>query len=209
MAAGLYRPAHTASSYFAFLAAPVFGFAILCWALRAPKSWTRWRSLLAALALRVLAFSDAPFAVARLSSDRYLRRADLNAFAARVHANGRITQMWEWPGEGFTHQINRTVVRRPRAELDSVRPWMQKGRPMLLADVLARDSIDPAVLEDFGRNMHRFHIIGIEVHSGHTLLRRDRDGGLLYAPSGLPPLRLLGTFAQIRHATGPWYFYRI
>lgn len=207
----LYLPPMTASGFLSFLGIPAFGALILLWALLSARSWKRWRIAVPALLLGVLAFSDAPRPLMRMSDARFLQRQDLNEFAAQVHAYGRISEMWEW--EEFTHSLNGTVVRRTRAEIDSIPSRLSSGEPALLADVLARDSIAAPVYEDFRRKLRRFHLQSIRLHGDYALFRRSRDGGLLYATPHARPLErgktLPGTGVVIGDRVGQWYLWRI
>lgn len=209
-ASGLYLPSHWPGGFFAFFGIPVFGFSIFVWALLSPRSWARWRLAGPALLLGALALWSDVGLLRRRSNERFLQKPELNAFAAQIHAYGRISQMWEWP-EGFTHSLNGTVVRRTSAELDSLPSWLAKDRETaLLAEVLARDSIDAAVYEDMRQKLRRFHLQSINVHGDYVLLRRSRDGGLVYATRGAPALEsgktLPGTGWVIGDRIGQWYF---
>jgi len=79
-------------------------------------------------------------------------------------------------------------VARTRAELDSLRANGYNEDAMLLADVLARDGIDPAVNEDFLRTLRRFHFLHLSLHGDYVLFARTRESGLVYAGPGAPPL---------------------
>jgi hypothetical protein len=206
---GLYLPPMTTSGLLGFLGIPAFGALILLWALLSERSWKRWRIVVPALLLGALAFSDASRPLRRMSTARYLQRQDLNAFAAQVHAYGRISEMWEW--EEFTHSLNGTVVRRTRAEFDSIPSHLAHGKPALLADVLSRDSIAAPVYEDFRRKLRRFHLQSIMLRGDYVLFRRGRGSGLLYATPHAPPLergkKLPGTDVVIGNRVGQWYFF--
>jgi hypothetical protein len=210
LSAGLYRPPVTWWALCGSLGILITGFLIFLWVLRSPRSWRRWSAAAAALVLGVLVLEFVPPPLIRLNDSRFLRKPDLNEFATQVHEYGRIRQMWEWP-EGYTHSLNETVVRRTRAGLDSIGTERWGSNRALLADVLARDSIDPAVYEDFRRKLRRFHLQTISIEGDYVLFARSRDGGLVHARKGAPPLRsgmeVPGSHAVVESAQGQWYYY--
>jgi hypothetical protein len=209
LSAGLSRPLVTWWALCGFLGILITGFLIFLWVLRSPGSWRRWSAAASALVLGVLILEFVPPPLIRLNDSRFLRRRDVNEFATQVHEYGRIRKMWEWP-EGYTHSLNGTIVRRTRAELDSLGSDWGSNRA-LLADVLARDSIDPAVYEDFRRKLRRFHLETISIEGDYVLFARTRDWGLVHARKGAPPLRsgmeVPGTNAVVERAEGQWYYY--
>lgn len=208
LSAGLYLPVVTWWGLYGFLGVLISGFLILLWVLRSPRSWPRWRAAACALLLGILVLWVVPPPLVRLNNARFLQRRDLNEFATQVHEYGRIREMVEW--EPYTHALNGTVVRRTRAELDSVRS-RGKCNPALLADVLARDGIDPAVYGDVRRKLRGFHLFSISVRGDYVLFGRYRDGGLVHARKGAPPLQsgteVPGTNAVVGDRQGQWYFY--
>ncbi|HEX8211926.1 MAG TPA: hypothetical protein VF584_17250 [Longimicrobium sp.] len=210
LSSGLYRPVVTWWALCGSLGIMITGFLIFLWVLRSPRSWGRWSAAASALVLGVLILEVVPPPLVRLNNSRFLQRRDLNEFATQVHEYGRIRKMWEWP-EGYTHSLNGTIVRRTRAELDSIGTERWGSNRALLADVLARDSIDPAVYEDFRRKLRRFHLEMISIEGDYVLFSRSRDGGLVHAKKGAPPLRsgmvVPGTHAVVENAHGQWYYY--
>jgi hypothetical protein len=101
VAGGLYLPPRWSWGLLGFLGIFVFGFSIVVWALLSPRSWARWRIVGLALLLGALALWADLGVLTRLSDERFLQRPDLNAFAARLHAYGRISEMREWQSEGL------------------------------------------------------------------------------------------------------------
>ena len=196
-------------SVVAFVGVAVFGLMILGWALVSPRSWKRWRLVIPALVLGFLVLWYAPGPLFRFGIERFVRRPDLNAFAAEVHRYGPITHMREDGDRPWT--LNGNHVARTRAALDSIRKMWYGDDAMLLADVFARDGIDPAVYEDFRGKMHRFHFERLSRSGGYLLLARTRGSGLVYAPEGAPPLvvggSIDGTRVKIKGRMGRWYQY--
>lgn len=206
---GLILPPLPGIGFLSFLSGLACGGAILLWALASPKSWARWRVAVPTLLLGFLIVWFVPGPLLRLAISHFLQRRDLNEFAAQVHAYGRITVMWA-PGES-SEWLNGSRVARNRAELDSLRnePYVEDA--MLLADVFARDSIDPGFYEDFGRKLRRFHLRRLSLHGDYVLFARSRDDGFVYAGQGAPPLAprgtVPGTGVVVWGRRGRWYRY--
>jgi hypothetical protein len=204
-AGGLYVPPYWLGGLWGLLGAGGFGVLILAWALRRPKSWRRWRIAAPVLLLGFGAFCLPVEPMDDFANARFLRRADLNAFADRARRYGPITGMWE--GEDRPFQVNGTRVAHTRAGADSVARWYA-GDVGVLADVLARDGIDPAVYEDFRRQMKRFHFWRLETEDGYVRLAQTRGCGLVQAPPDAPILRPGGRVpggGVVVERRGRWY----
>ena len=187
--------------------APFFGFLIFLWALRSPKSWRRWGIVASAGVLGILTFSLVSGPLARHGIERFVQRPDLNAFAAEVHRYGRITSMREDDDRPWT--LNGTRVARTRVELDSLQREFDGKEAMMLSDVLARDSIDPAVYEGFRRKLQRFRFDLLRRDGDYVRLARIREITLVHAAPGAPPpsrtAKPVGGATAAGDSLGRWY----
>lgn len=166
------------------LGAPFFGFLIFAWAFRSPKSWRRWGIVGSAGVLGIVFFALVSGPLSRYGFSRFVQRPDLNAFAAQVHRYERITSMLE--GDERPWALNGTRVVLTRGELDSLRRSFDEDA-MLLADVLARDSIDPAVYEGYRRALRGFHFTLLRREGDYVHVGRRREFTLVHAAPGAPP----------------------
>jgi len=208
-AARLYLPPMWFGYTAGFVGACAFGALILAWALRSPRSWTRWQVAAPSLLLGILLVWNAPAPLERLGTERFLRRKDLNAFAARVQEYGRIGSMQMHDDED---RLNGSVVRETPAQSDRQKLTVTIGGNFgLLENVLARDRIEPAVYEEFRGMLRRFHFRGLEQQGDYVLFARTRDGGLMYAAPHAPLLQrgdtVPGTLTEAGERWGRWYFY--
>lgn len=207
---GLYEP-----RWFLGWVAPLwlcgFGGLLFAWGCRGGVRRGRWRVAVPTLLLGALAVWFLPPPLARLSSDHFVRRPDLAAFAAEVQRHGRITSMWE---EDDVHELNHArIVDTPR-QADSLRRHgdFREGDARLLADVLARDGIDPAVYRNARWRMRGFHFERLQVVGHYVLLGERRRWTRVYARPGTPPLQpgdaVPRTRVRVGTRRGQWYFAR-
>lgn len=188
----------------AFWGAPFFGFLIFLWALQAPRSWPRWRIVAAAGVIGLLVLAFVPGVLFDYGLSRFVRRPDLNAFAAQAHRYGRIASMREDDDRPWT--LNGTHIARTRIELDSIRGLWYGKDAMLLSDVLARDSIDPAVYEDYRQRLRGFHLNMLTVDGDYVRLARSRELDLVYAaPGAAPPSPSARPIGGASGGGGRWY----
>lgn len=170
----------------AFWGAPFFGFLIFLWALQAPRSWRRWRIVAAAGVIGLLVLAFVPRVLFDYGLSRFVRRPDLNAFVADVHRYRRITSI-RAVGEDFS-ALNGTRVARTRIELDSLREQWDGKDAMLLSEVLARDSIDPAIYGAYRHTLRDLHLTTLTLEGDYVRLGRSRELSLVHAlPGAAPP----------------------
>lgn len=206
--AGLYLPDPWEPAMLAGLALFALVPLIVLWALCSPKSWRRWGIAVPAL-LFAMFLPELPLdPLTHLSDTRYLQRRDLNEFAERVQGYSRIDQMWE--PEPEWRWLNGTRVTATRAEADSLREH-RKDPVLVLPNVLARDSIDPAVHADFSRKLRRFHFVRLDRAGDYVVYARtNRTRDLVHARRGAPLMRpgekVPGSGVVVGERIGQWYF---
>lgn len=180
---------------------PFYTLGSIIWAVWPPRRRKIWTTVLAfVVGLLVFNFT---WPLTRLSDRLYVQRhqAQLDSLVADIIAYGRIRQM----DYDYLPSVNGTFVLG--AALDST----SHLKPVPLATILTRDSIDPKKHADYQRRLAGLHFMAFWAESEQVTLVRNRGSGLLYQSrhSTLKPGDRLGNNGRIVQVLAPRWYYTV